>query len=114
MARVRALHVVADLQVAEMLWRPWYFFAYMLPMSVMGRMHLETVPWWQLREIIVGTVFWCGVIMVVYFANSQQARTPPENPRMFGLGGLAVASALRSGVDTLGGPWGKSRHQCRP
>jgi len=78
--------------VAEMLWRPWYFFAYMLPMSVMGRMHLETVPWWQLREIIVGTVFWCGVIMVVYFANSQQVlRRDPADRRFLLLVTLAFA-----------------------
>jgi len=44
--------------ILDTLWRPVWLLFYVLPVAVVGRGPLNTIPWNQWREIIVGSVFW--------------------------------------------------------
>lgn len=48
------------------LWRPWGFFAFDLPVAIAsGEVHAMKMVWWQTRQIVIGTVFWGCIFLQV-------------------------------------------------
>lgn len=61
---------------AGVLWRPWWFFCYIVPQSILGHGPSEGIPWWQMRETIIGSVWWptCLSLLAMGRAIEEDAR----------------------------------------
>lgn len=51
--------------LAGITWRPWWLVFWVLPQGVTGHGPLLQLPWWQWREVIVGSVFVPSLILLV-------------------------------------------------
>lgn len=78
--------------VGNVMWRPWNFLFYLLPLTVMGQgpIHDNAIPWQDWRQIIVGLAFWflflVGIV-VIRHPPASMART-----NQFGHTGMVVWS----------------------
>lgn len=69
--------------VVNALWRPWYVGFYVIPLGIVGKGPLLTMPWWMWREVIVGGVFWFYVIFLLLAIRSSAFRTAIADDRRF-------------------------------
>mmetsp|Transcript_107097 Transcript_107097/g.298274 ORF Transcript_107097/g.298274 Transcript_107097/m.298274 type:complete len:684 (-) Transcript_107097:106-2157(-) len=94
-----------------MLWRPWHFAAYVLPMAVLGKGPVLEMAWWQWREALVGTVFWLCTLLVVLASRSRSFANADEADRRFllvvgaGISFVCTSLAFYATTDPLVGFW---------
>lgn len=43
-------------------WRPWWYVLYIVPMSLIGEDLISDVAFWEMREVLLGTVLWLCMI----------------------------------------------------
>lgn len=99
------------------LWRPMWFLLYVLPMATAGKGPFGAMPWWQWREIFVGSVFWpfLVVLSLVAGAIEEDRHRVVILSMLFSLLFSAIPFYLTSDPAMtfwafLAGPWTKLAH----